>query len=450
MVAVIVGLTFAGIELRQLRDGQESQAVLQLFQTVQTPEYVRGANVILALPDGLPPDELRARMQGPDGDLMQQVRLTFEGLGVMVYRGDVSRSPGSRSMMDPLCAGKTPGWARSGTFRSAKRRQPLSRYTQYERAKKPCDIRLEGTLMRGVTNLLYTIPILLLSVLQLEAQETPLRAAYPLGAGPMILYDTSRWNPPLNAGRYQAVAELLRADGYQIEGGALRLDPMTLSRYSVLMMVTPYADDPRGDAIAAARPVFLEAEVTILESWVQSGGRLLLVVGHQPNGAATANLARRFGVELRNGTAMDATPANNWIEGDKGCLGCLKFTVENTLLRSHPITSGRDSTERVESVISAAGQSMRLMESGSVLLAMGPAAFDDVEGDTIPASGRAQGIALLYGAGRVVVLGDGSILSGFAYGPENPRFRRWWPEDPHNRQFTLNVLHWLTGLLEER
>lgn len=90
MVAVLVGLTFGAIELRQLRASQESQAVLELFQTVQSPEYVRGARLIAALPDDMSPDDLRTRLQGPDGDFMHQVRLTFEGLGVMVYRGDVS------------------------------------------------------------------------------------------------------------------------------------------------------------------------------------------------------------------------------------------------------------------------------------------------------------------------------------------------------------------------
>ena len=89
MVAVLVGLTFGAIELRQLRTAQEAQAVLELFRTVQTPEYVRGSQLILALPEGLTPDELRQVEQSEDGQLMQQVQLTFESLGVMVYRRDV-------------------------------------------------------------------------------------------------------------------------------------------------------------------------------------------------------------------------------------------------------------------------------------------------------------------------------------------------------------------------
>lgn len=90
MVTVLVGLTFGAFELRELRSAQESQALLQLYQTVQTPEYVEGAQLIWDLPDDLTADELFALEATPEGLLMQRVTITFEALGLMVYRGDVS------------------------------------------------------------------------------------------------------------------------------------------------------------------------------------------------------------------------------------------------------------------------------------------------------------------------------------------------------------------------
>lgn len=276
------------------------------------------------------------------------------------------------------------------------------------------------------------------------------RPAFQPGAGPRILFDTAHWNPSFTEGRYHAVADLLRADGYRIVAGPVPFDSAGLQRYDLLFLVTPYATNPRTDASGAARPVFSEAESDALAAWVRAGGRLLLVVGHPPSGVAHANLARRFGVDLRNGTAIDATPANNWIEGGARCLGCLKFTLQNGLVRPHPITLGRDSTERVTSVISAAGQSLGVPDDHQVLLALASTAYDALPGgDTVSARGRAQAVAVTAGRGRVVVIGDGSILSGFAYGPENPRFRRWWPVDPDNRQFTLNVVRWLAGHLPQ-
>jgi hypothetical protein len=90
LIAVIAGLSFAAIELRQLRAAQESQTMLELFQTVKSLEYIRATNLIQALPDGLTADELRARLSEEELGVIIQLRLTYEALGLMVYRGDVS------------------------------------------------------------------------------------------------------------------------------------------------------------------------------------------------------------------------------------------------------------------------------------------------------------------------------------------------------------------------
>lgn len=90
MVAVLVGLTFGALELRQFREAQESQALVELFRAIQTPEYSRGVRLVRAVPDGLSAEELRGILDGPDGADILHLRLTFEGLGVMVYRRDVS------------------------------------------------------------------------------------------------------------------------------------------------------------------------------------------------------------------------------------------------------------------------------------------------------------------------------------------------------------------------
>jgi hypothetical protein len=213
------------------------------------------------------------------------------------------------------------------------------------------------------------------------------------------LFDSVHWNPSLVEGRYQAVADLLRADGYRIVAGSVPFDAAELSRYEVLLIVTPYAANPLTDPNGAAKPVFSDAECDAIAAWVRSGGRLLFVVGHTPSGTAHANLAGRFGVDLRNGATMDVTPANNWIDGDARCGGCLKFTLQNALLRPHPITLGRDTTERVSSVISAVGQSLGISDDRDILLALGPAAYDMLAGGgTLSAAGRAQAVAATFGS----------------------------------------------------
>ena len=91
-VTVLIGLTFGAIELRQIKNAQEAQTVLQLFETLRSPEIVRGIGLIKSLPDTTSPETLNAMWEAGTEDWyhMEQVLLAYEGLGVMVFREDVS------------------------------------------------------------------------------------------------------------------------------------------------------------------------------------------------------------------------------------------------------------------------------------------------------------------------------------------------------------------------
>ena len=90
LITVLVGLTFAGIELRQVRAAQESQVVLQFFETMKSPEYVEASELIQSLPKGLSASQIRERLSQDQLQRITQLRLSYEALGLMVYRGDVS------------------------------------------------------------------------------------------------------------------------------------------------------------------------------------------------------------------------------------------------------------------------------------------------------------------------------------------------------------------------
>jgi hypothetical protein len=78
------------LELRQLHAEQESQTVLQLFETIRSNEYIRASILLDGIPDGLSAAELEDRFSQEDLNSILQLRLTWEALGVMVYRRDVS------------------------------------------------------------------------------------------------------------------------------------------------------------------------------------------------------------------------------------------------------------------------------------------------------------------------------------------------------------------------
>jgi hypothetical protein len=90
LVAVVVGLTFAALELRQLSAAQESQNLLELYQITRSDEFVAGTEIVRSLPNGLSASALRATLSEKDMRLVEHLHLTFEALGVMVYRRDVS------------------------------------------------------------------------------------------------------------------------------------------------------------------------------------------------------------------------------------------------------------------------------------------------------------------------------------------------------------------------
>jgi hypothetical protein len=58
-------------------------------------------------------------------------------------------------------------------------------------------------------------------------------------------------------------------------------------------------------------------------------------------------------------------------------------------------------------------------------------------------AGDSQGLAFEFGQGRVVVLGEAGMLTAQVEGGKPFGFN----ETKENRQFALNLMHWLTRLL---
>jgi len=166
-----------------------------------------------------------------------------------------------------------------------------------------------------------------------------------------------------------------------------------------------------------------------------------LITDHAPFGSAAQNLANRFGVDMSKGYTAD--PSNS-----EGGETSLVFTRKNNLLGDHPITKGRDDSERINRIQTFTGQSLKGPAGSVAILKLGDTAFDEGDdGKPKSAAGRAQGIAFPFGKGRVVVMGEAAELSAQLIG--NERFGMNVP-GLDNRQMALNIMRWLSGLLEPR
>lgn len=155
-------------------------------------------------------------------------------------------------------------------------------------------------------------------------------------------------------------------------------------------------------------------------------------------------------------------------ESREGITTQLDFSRENRLLGDHPIVRGRHAAEAVSRITAFTGQSLTVPPDAVALMKLSATAreaanTDDLDAEDAAArspgsaqfgsrsnsiAGRAQGIAMIYGMGKLVVLGEAAMLSAqVARSPDGREIKMGMNVAGNdNRQFALNLLHWLSGL----
>ena len=89
-IAVTAGVIFAAAQIRQYRQRRQRDAMLELVRSFQSPAFTAAYRRVLSLPDGADAAKIR-EVLGPDGeDAVYLVSLTWESLGVLVYRRQVT------------------------------------------------------------------------------------------------------------------------------------------------------------------------------------------------------------------------------------------------------------------------------------------------------------------------------------------------------------------------
>jgi hypothetical protein len=267
-------------------------------------------------------------------------------------------------------------------------------------------------------------------------------------AHPRVVIDEAHNNASTAgwASRYWPLARLLRRDGYDVRRGTDLFTEHALEGVEILIIANasgapkpqfmginlPVKTDRRRED-----PAFTEAEIGVVRRWVEAGGTLLLIADHAPFGAASAAMAAAFGVTMYQG----------FVEVPGELSDPLLFSDTNSRLGRHPIITGRDEKTAIHRVMTFTGQSLDGPPEAAVLLALPDSAVEYIsQGDSLVPhrAGKAQGLALEVGQGRVVVLGEAGMLTaqvanGEPFGMNLP--------DNDNRQFALNVMHWLSRRL---
>jgi hypothetical protein len=261
--------------------------------------------------------------------------------------------------------------------------------------------------------------------------------------GPRVMFDEAHHNFHTADGRYKPFVDLLLNDGYNVIRNRQSFGKTRLSGFKILVISNALGAEEDDDE-GADKSAFNADEIEAVADWVKNGGALLLIADHAPFGGASAALANRFGVDMSKGYTFD--PQNSVA----GSPTQLIFSRENKLLGNHPITEGRDETEKLKQVRSFTGQSLKGPEGSTGILNLSDTATDSPTYDSktsVPAAGRAQAVALKFGKGRVVVQGEAAMLTAQISGAEKRAMGMNVPGND-DRQYALNVMHWLSGLLK--
>ena len=260
---------------------------------------------------------------------------------------------------------------------------------------------------------------------------------------PRVLFDEAHNNFHTTTGRYKPFADLISNDGYHVVRNRKSFTKPGLDTFKILVIANALGAEEMDDE-GAEKSAFTEEECDAVRDWVKAGGALLLIADHAPFGGAAESLGKRFEVEMSKGYTID--PANSVVEGRPGTL---LFSLENKLLVEHPITQGRNGGESVKRVFTFTGQSLKGPKDSFAFMRLADTARDRADrtaATDVSAAGRAQGIALKFGKGRVVVMGEAAMLSAQLAGVDSQPMGMNVPGSD-NRQLAINIMHWLSGIL---
>jgi len=272
------------------------------------------------------------------------------------------------------------------------------------------------------------------------------------GEGPRVLFDDAHHNVHRPGKSYRPFVELLKSDGYSVTPLRRPVSTDELRKYAVYVIAGALGTNETNDA-----PAFTDEECDAVQEWVFGGGSLLLIADHFPSGRAVDTLAQRFAVRMGTGAVEDSLHFDPAFESSH-----IVFSRENGGLVSHPVTNGRDESERVERVLAFTGDALSAAPPAVVFLVLssdamarpasttvrkqgGDVMVDITYGDPTPVAGSAFGVSLEYGKGRVVVLGEATMFTARLRRDDQRPIGMNTP-GYDNRRLALNIMHWLTHL----
>lgn len=273
--------------------------------------------------------------------------------------------------------------------------------------------------------------------------------AFAEGKGPVVAVDSGHYNYHTMAGRYAPFAALLRNDGFAVTDFNLPFNSNNFSKIRLLVISNALPAELADHWKMPAPSAFTPSEIVALRDWVVKGGSLLLIADHQPFSRSARDLALAFGFQFEDGV-VERDP----MDGRRDI-----FSTADGSLRPDVITQGRKNGEAVTKLRTFAGSAFRAPPGARPIIVF-PSGFK-IHDCGLPcpagaaeqeAGGLLQGAVMSFGKGRIAVFGEAAMFSAQLVTTTTPPFRFGFGAAgaEQNKQFILNLVHWLAGILPSR
>jgi len=278
-----------------------------------------------------------------------------------------------------------------------------------------------------------------------DADVSVAHPAFPQKDGPVVAIDSGHNNFHTIDGRYQPFASVLRNDGFRVVDFNSPFTGDNLSGFKVLVISNALPAALVKDWSLPATSAFSPAEIDALKAWVSGGGSLLLIADHRPFAGSARDLAAAFGFHFVDGV-VERDPL-----GQRDI-----FTLAEGSLHEDVVTRGRDAESTVTSLQTFTGSAFQAPQPARPIIVL-PAGYMSHE-CLLPCrgivqesnvGGYLQGAVMPLGKGRIAVFGEAAMFSAQVFKGSNPPFRGGFNAKgaEQNKQFILNLVEWLAGIL---
>lgn len=284
---------------------------------------------------------------------------------------------------------------------------------------------------------------------------------FKVGQGPRVAIDEAHHNYQTTEDRFKGFADLLSADGARVTPNREPFSAASLAQVDILVICNALSAKNAEEKATSnkwmlpAPEALSDDEIDAIDLWVKSGGSLLLIADHMPFPNAVDRLASRLGIAMGDNFAFDAK--FTYKPGDMNLIKFDSRPAANPSAVLHPVRAlqGRVASERVPYVVTFTGSAFRVkpgvrftpvLELGEGSNVAWPSDHADISVKTpfSRGAGLYQGVILPVRKGRAAVFGEASMFSvNYAEWVGNYPTGFHNPDAPYNKQFILNLFHWL-------